>query len=165
MQYYLVFNSSGISVGNGVTPDNTLPPNAVICTEAQYQAWQSWSLASGNLAAATPPAPTLAQQAAAAIIAGLTITSTSAAALDGTYAVDASAQQHVMAEITSIMLNGTFADGSATVDWLDVEGASHTFTVAQFKTFATAISAYVAALTKCMLGQLAALPAATVTIP
>lgn len=153
-----------VANGSGYSPDGTLPPGAVECTQTQYEG--DYVLVAGAITPVASPtaAQLLAASAQAAIGAGLAITSEATPALDGTYAVDATAQQHVMAEITSIVLNGTFADGSATVDWLDAAGGSHTFTIAQFKTFAAAISAYVAALIKCMNGQLTALPATSATI-
>lgn len=115
--------------------------------------------------APAPPAPTLAQQAQSALNAGLTITSASTPALDGTYSVDAPAQQRIVAEVTAILLNGTFADGATTLEWLDMHGAPHSFpSTAEFKVFASAVSAYVANLTKCMLGQASTLPAATADI-
>ena len=30
--------------GNGMSPDSTLPPGAVECTQAQYEAAQSWTI-------------------------------------------------------------------------------------------------------------------------
>jgi hypothetical protein len=162
MEYFLTFVNG--TPGAGITPDGTIPAGAVQCTQEQYENCGQWTISNGAIVAYTAPAPSLAQQAQTALAAGLAVTSTATAALNGTYAVDATAQNHVMAEVTAIMLNGTFADGADTVAWLDISGASHTFTVAQFKTLASAISAYVANLTKCMLGQLAALPAATATI-
>lgn len=112
-----------------------------------------------------PPPPTLAQQAATSLAAGITITSTSTPALDGTYAATVTAQQQITAEITSILLNDTFADGTTTIEWLDTSGAAHAFTVAQFKTLATAIAAFVSGCVKAMNGQATTLPAAAMTIP
>ena len=112
-----------------------------------------------------PPAPTLAQQAVAAMSAGLAITSTATSSLDATYPCNANAQAQLSAEVISLMLNGTFADGTDTIDWVDITGTGHTMSIAQFKTVATAIGAYVSGLTKCINGQASALPAATATIP
>lgn len=126
-----------------------------------------WTYSSGTFTPPTPPAPpapTLAQQAAALIAAGLTITSTSTSSLDGTYATDPVSQQHISAEVTSILLNDTFTDGTSSIAWLDAAGASHTFTVAQFKTFATAVAAFVSACLKCVNGQSTTLPSASATI-
>ena len=62
------------------------------------------------------------------------------------------------------MLNGAFADGGSTVAWPDASGTVHTFSVAEFKAFASGIGAYVAALYKVLNGTLSALPSPTVTI-
>ena len=125
-----------------------------------------WTYANGGFAAPpAPPAPTLAQQAQVALGAGLAIVSATTPALDGTFAVDPTAQAHIIAEITAILLNGNFADGTSSVEWLDVAGGLHTFTVAQFKNFAAAVAAYVANAMKVLLGQSTSLPSATATIP
>ena len=124
-------------------------------------------VAAGALAAgAVIPALTLAQQAQAAFGAGLAITSTGTPALSATYPVDATTQAHISAEMIALLnSSGTaFADNSASVVWPDIEGLDHTFTIAEFKPFALAIGAYVAALFKVLNGTLAAMPAATATI-
>jgi hypothetical protein len=105
----------------------------------------------------------------AAIGAGLIIASTGTPALDGTYPIGPSDQLDIEAEIDSILVNGVFTNGQATRGWPDISGASHTFSVAQFKTLATAIAQYVDALTvaeqAAAFGQTATWPAATATIP
>ncbi|OYV98639.1 MAG: hypothetical protein B7Z68_00410 [Acidobacteria bacterium 21-70-11] len=150
------------ATGNGHSPDGTIPPGAIACTQAQYEG----GYIAVNGAAALPPAPTftLAQQATAALSAGLAITSTGTPALDATYPCDANTQAQLSAEVISLMLNSTFADGTTSIDWVDVNRTGHTMTAAQFKTVATAIGAYVSALTKCINGQSTTLPASSVTI-
>ena len=127
-----------------------------------------WAVSNGALVSYTPPPPappTLAQQAAALLAAGLTITSKATGALDAAYPATATAQAQINAEVTSILLNGTFADGTSTIGWLDVTGAPHAFTIAQFKTLATAIGAFVSGCVKCINGQVTTLPSASTTIP
>lgn len=169
MNYAIQVNSAGVITSSyaGVA---ALSPPWVTLTAAEYAAivpGASW--VGGDVvppaAVTLTAAQTLALQAQAALSNGLAVTSTATSTLNGTYAVDDTAQNHVMAEITSIMLDGTFADGTTSVAWIDTAGGSHTFTVAQFKTFASALSSYVANLTKCMLGQITTLPSATATIP
>lgn len=112
------------------------------------------------------PGAALAAEAGAAFAAGLAITSTGTPALNGTYAIDPATQAHIQAEVISILLNSTFADGSTTVVWPDMAGNTHTFgSIAEFKQFAAAVAAYVAALFKVGNGTLTTLPAATATIP
>ncbi len=145
--------------------------------DATYAAW----LAAGNratlidgeaslaavLAEQYPPGwpASLAEQAIARLATGLAVTSAGTPALSATYAVDAAAQAHIQAEVIAILLNGSFADGSASVAWPDTAGVIHDFAdVAAFKGFAAAVSAYVAALFKVINGTSTALPAATATI-
>jgi hypothetical protein len=112
------------------------------------------------------PALTLAQQAAAALAAGLAITSTATASLDATYPADPNTVSYVNSELNAILLNGTFADGATAIQWPDTTGALHTFTVAQFKTFAAALGTFVSGIRKCVIGAVgAALPSASDTIP
>ncbi len=113
------------------------------------------------------PAPTLAQQAAALLSGTVTVTSASTPSLNGTYTITAADQAHLDAEIVSILLNGTFADGTSTVEWPDTANppVNHAFTVAQFKTFASAIAAFVAACSKCINGVSTTLPSNQLSIP
>lgn len=115
-------------------------------------------------APAAPASPTLAQQAAALLAAGCAITSTSTPTLSGTYACDTLSQQHVQAEVTSILLNGTFADGTTSAVWLDAADAPHTFTIAEFKALATALAAFVSGCLKVVNGQSTTLPTQPSTI-
>jgi hypothetical protein len=113
-----------------------------------------------------PPPPTVAQQAAAAMSAGLAIASTSTPALNGTFDVSASAQDHMQAEMIALLNSGgtTFADGTTSVVWPDMAGVNHTFTAVQARALFLAAGAYVAALFKAMNGTLAALPPASAMI-
>ena len=164
-------------IQSGAVAELFTPPAGVSIAECFHRAvtWvdmtaqpavvPGWSYAGGGF---TPPAapavPTLAQLAWVAMAMGLTLTSTGTPALSGVYAVDTTAQV-INAEVTSILLNGTFADGTGSVSWPDTSGALHTFTVAQFKVFATAIGSYVAALFKVINGISTTLPSSSVTIP
>ena len=74
---------------------------------------------------------------------------------------------HINAEITSLLLNGTFADGATSVSWPDLlipYPAQHSWTVSQFKLFATAHAAYVSSLYKVINGTATSLPASSITI-
>jgi hypothetical protein len=109
----------------------------------------------------------LIQQATIALYGSLTVTSTATPALSGIYAIDSTATDHIQAEMIALFAsNGTaFADGTASVVWPDISGATHSFTITQFQAFAQAIGAYVAALYKVLNGTLVTLPTATATIP
>jgi hypothetical protein len=114
----------------------------------------------------TPVAPTLAQQANALLATSLAITSTATESLDATYPADPNTISYVNSELNAILLNDTFADGTNTIQWPDTTGALHTFTVAQFKTFAAALGAFVSGIRKCVIGATGAvLPPASATIP
>ena len=100
-----------------------------------------------------------------ALAAGLTITSTSTSSLNGTYLCDPTTTSQINAEVSAILLNGTFADGTTSIAWPDASGNFHTMTIAQFKNVATAIGSYVSALIKVIKGNPGAtLPSANVTI-
>lgn len=126
----------------------------------------SWAVASGALVTYVPPTPTptLAQQAQALLATGLEITSTGDGALDGTYPCGAAIQLQVNSEVTSILLNDTFTDGSTSLAWLDASGAPHEFSIAQFKTLATALAAFATGCIRCVTGQSTALPSSSATI-
>jgi hypothetical protein len=159
----LVFNGIVVQIEAATFPVHSdlawvpIPAGSTVAVGSKY--------VSGTfIALAAPPHPTLPQQAATLIAAGLTITSTSTPAIDATYPCDQTTQTQLSAEVISLMLNGTFADGSDTIEWMDVNRTGHTMTIAQFKTVATAIGAYVSGLTKCINGQASALPTSTVTV-
>lgn len=120
-----------------------------------------------NFAApAAAPAPTLAQQAAALLDSGgLTISSTSTPALDGTYSVAAIAVQRLLGVSHYATINGKFPGGAATYTWYDASGGEHVFTdIALFQEFFTALADYESALTFLSLGAPGVLPATSATI-
>lgn len=150
-----------------------LPPASDLfeVTAAEWAARLSnpsgWAVSNGALVAYTPavPPPTLAQQAAAALGAGLTITSTSTPALNGTYPADPATISYVNSEMVSLAKNGTFADGTTSVQWPDTSGALHTFSVTEFEAFAGAMGKFVALCRQCIIGASQSLPPSTATIP
>lgn len=98
-------------------------------------------------------------------VTSLVITSTSTPSLSGSYGIGSLETGGMQGEVNAIALNGTFADGSATVNWPDTKGASHAFTVAQFKELVTAVGLYRAQLLQHSAGILATAPSNTATIP
>jgi hypothetical protein len=150
----------------GAAPSGT----ATLAVTASEWAAQSeaFYILNGGLTAGTAPVPipTIAQQATTLLASGLTITSTATPALNATYAADPTTISYINSELSAIMLNATFADGTATVEWPDASGALHVMTVAQFKTFAAALGAFVAGGRKCVIGVTGAtLPSAIASIP
>lgn len=95
---------------------------------------------------------------------GIAITSTSTPALNGSYRTDGIFMLGLQAEINAVALDGTFADGTATLNWPDAKGAAHTFTVAQFKTLAMAIANFQAQCAQYAAGLIATAPSSSVTI-
>ncbi len=166
--WFVMPNATGTGFdGSGYTPDGTLPPGAIVCTQAQSENYVAYALSNGEIVGAAASV-LAAQQFGAQIIAllagSVSITSASAPSLNGSYTITAQDQQHISVELQSLMLNGTFADGSSSVAWLDTKGVAHTFDAAQFKAFATALGAFVAACIKCQIGTSTTLPSSTLTI-
>lgn len=95
----------------------------------------------------------------------LTISSTSAPALNGTYGLGPLESAGMQGEVNAIVLDNTFADGSAALNWPDTKGTGHSFTVAQFKSFATAIALYRAERVQYCAGVVTTAPSNAVTIP
>jgi hypothetical protein len=145
-------------------------------TDATYVAW----LAAGGRATAIDSeaslqdvlaqwfpagwAPTLAQQATTALGAGVALVSSGTPALNGPYAIDGESRSDMLAEMVSLLANSVFTDGATTLGYADAAGVMHTFDVAQFKAFATAVASYVGALKAIAATNTGTLAAATVTI-
>jgi hypothetical protein len=104
-----------------------------------------------TFAAPVAPVPTPAELAAAAyaaaIAAGVTITSAGNSALDGTYAITESSKGTITAEQVYIATTTKFTNGQTSRAWPDINGAYHTFpTTAEFTAFAEATAFYVDSL-------------------
>jgi hypothetical protein len=134
-------------------PNLPAAADLVIATQAQWdaQAEGNWFVNGGVLAQIAPaaPAPTVAQAAqaqfASLIAGGLTITSTATPAINGTYAVDAAAQDNFSATETYVLANGAFPLG-ATQPWPLLNGALVMIpSIAVFKEVASAAAQFVAA--------------------
>ena len=149
-----------------------LPPASDLFAVTPSQ-WDSrmigqWAVNNSALVTYTPPTPppTLAQQAAALIAGGITITSTGTPGLDGVYACDATAQSNLQAVQTYILTNGKFPGSSGTYPWLDTTGAAHVFpSVTEFEAFASRVADFVADCTLIMLTNSGTLPVASANIP
>ncbi len=137
---------------------------AVPSTVSPEQGW----LYDGSVFAAppAPPEPTLAEQAAAALRAGIAIVSTGTPALSGTYACDGQHQGRLDRISTYIVRNGKFPAGLAEMPWPDVAGEVHSFpTIAAFEAFASAVADYVTELDAVIMGVSNTLPPAAADIP
>ena len=118
--------------------------------------------------APVPPALTLAQQTAAAIAAGLTITLTGTLTLGPTvFPTDSATTAKIGAIATTLLATGAFPGGATSYPMKDAAGVWHTFTVAQYTKVAGALAAYVAALDLIVDGNpfdATALPTASITL-
>lgn len=113
----------------------------------------------------SPPSPTLAQQAQAALSTGLAITSTGTPALNGVYAVDATTQARITSTMLYVQVNSAFPGPASTMAWPLMNGSTVTFpSTAAFQAFASAVANYVAALDEIARANTGALPVATATI-
>lgn len=130
--------------------------------------WKATETA-GAWALTAPPAPvlTLAQQAAAAIAAGVTITSTATPAISGVYACDVTTQGHLNSTYNLIQRAGgtTFPAGLAALPWPTASGVVSFTRPSDFLNVATAIGDYVLAVTLVQITGAGTLPSASITIP
>lgn len=142
-------------------------PMTQTCTEGsptlKNGIWtQTW------LVSSLPTNQVVANQAGAALAAGLTITCTSTPALSGTYACDDATTTKLAKIELAIERNGVFPGSNGTqFAWPDSSGSFHVFpSVTLFTAFSTALANYVADVDLFAAGAPgAALPASTVTIP
>lgn len=113
----------------------------------------------------TAPTPTLAQQAYAALYAGLTISLTGSITLAATlFPVDPAAYGKIALVATEINATGAFPCADTSWPMKDSAGNWHTLTVAQYKAIGSAIAAYAAPLNRIIDGDptVTALPSSTV---
>jgi hypothetical protein len=152
----------------------TMPPDAIAITDTVYNemissqaSGNSWvSDQNGNPLIVTRPVVTLtlAQITLQQMMIGLNFVSTSTPALNGLYPTDDLTQTHLQAEVVSILLNSTFADGTNSIIWLDTSNNPHTFNVDQFKLLASAIGTFVSLSIKTANGLYNTLPSNTITV-
>ena len=116
-----------------------------------------------------PPAPTLAQQAAAALGAGLTITSTGTPAINGTYAIASGipfGREDIGTEAQFVSTFSEFTNGAQTLEWPLLNGTFVTFpSTASFMNFAKAAAQYYAAVKAVVAAGQGSFPSNQVTIP
>lgn len=138
-----------------VTATLPRPEQNWIATETGVQ----WTFAAPSV-----PAPTPAQLASEALMAGLTITSTGTPSLNGTYACDALSQSDIIAIETSLNAGKGFPGASTTFNYPDASGVMHSFTATSFTDFAAAVRDFVYGCKSVISGASTALPASTATI-
>lgn len=100
-----------------------------------------------SFAAPVVPAPTLAQQAGAALYAGMTLTLSGSLTLAATvFPCDPLTQAKIAGVATTINTTGGFPGGVSTYPMKDMAGAWHVFTLSQYKAVAGTIAAYASQL-------------------
>jgi len=109
------------------------------------------------------------QQYNTVIANGLTVTSSSAPALNGVYGVASDDQANIISEAQFISIYQQFTNGLTSFAWADIKGAMHTFpSTALFMAFAKASAMYVSGCKQTLAalqnGQVASFPASTVNI-
>lgn len=112
------------------------------------------------------PAQELASTVAAAMAAGLSITSAGTLAIDGTYPLDDATQHKITAIALFTQINGDFPGGASVYPMPDTAGVMHILpSVAVFDEWSTAIANHVAAIDLYGAGVPGAeLPSASVAI-
>lgn len=105
---------------------------------------------------------------AAALAAGLAVTSTATPALNGTYAIDAESQRFISGTAASLAARNRLPGGQSTFGYGDMTGAPHNFAAQDFLNFADAVEDYVYALyataRSLIAGQAANWPSPNATI-
>lgn len=141
---------------------------AVDITNVAPQPQSGWtasdSTGSWIFAPFVAPTPTVAQQAQAALSAGLSVVSTGTPALNGTYATDQLSQMDIIAIETSLNAGKGFPGGVTTFNYADTLGAFHAFTQSNFTDFAAAVRDYVYALKSVIAGSSSTPPNESSTI-
>jgi hypothetical protein len=96
---------------------------------------------------------------------GCAIASNLTPALNGVYSMDPAAQQLITYEAGYIQVANKFTNGQATRNWTDAVGGLHTFTTAQFITFAEAMAQQVDIIRTALQANPVTVPGNGQTIP
>jgi hypothetical protein len=151
-----------------------LPDRAdlLILSDAQWDARlddpSGWCVAEGGVLTRrvppAPPAPTLAQQAQAAMYGTVTVTSEGVPEVAGTYAIDAQAQTQIAAIASGIAAGLGLPGGGESFNWPDTANAPHQWTADAWMQFAQGVLNYVYTCAQVAQGHGTALPSATIEI-
>ena len=136
--YFLLAQGRG-----GYSPDGTLPAGAIECTQAQAEDPSAWLVKDSAIAQAPAPVLTLAQQAAAASVAGLSIALSGTMTLAATLFPTDTKTQKAVESMNAMARAGVLPLGSTSYPMIDVNEKWHHFTAAQYQAVAGAIAAYV----------------------
>lgn len=151
-------------------PANPAGTAVLAVTPSEWAAQTSaWYVLAGVLTAGAAPAPalTLAQQAQAAMAAGLTVTLSGTLTLAATvFPTDPTTQTKIDGVMTTVNTTGAFAGGATTFPMRDAANVWHPFTVAQYKAVALAIDEFATTLDLIIDGNpsVTALPATSIAL-
>ena len=128
----------------------------------------TWGVTAGVFVDITPAPPTpateLQLEAAAALLAGVVLTSIGTGSLNGVYDVSVPAQANINGVVAGIGAGIGLPGGGGTFNWHDTSGAPHAFSEVNFKNFAAAVSGYTYTLNQIIGGAILALPDFNITI-
>ncbi|CAN7312880.1 hypothetical protein LJR029_005482 [Caballeronia sp. LjRoot29] len=158
-------DGSEIPIEDRFTPD-IVASLVDVTSEIPSPGQKAVEISSGvwSFSAPAVPVQSISSLANLAMSIGLTISSASTPALNGTYAIDAISQMDIIAVETSLNAGKGFPGGASTFNYADISGAFRPFTAANFTDFAAAVRDYVYALKAVIAGASTTLPAATSTI-
>jgi hypothetical protein len=130
------------------------PSIMVLLTDVQWSgrgASDYWAIASDGITLEpyTLPAPslTIEQQAATAVVSGLTITLGGALSFAATlFPTDTTTQVKITSVVTTIVVTNAFPNGAQTYPMIDSSSTWHVFNIGQYMAIASAIANYVSAL-------------------
>ncbi len=182
MAYFAQYDPSAITpakiIGWYNTGAHSYPnlPSASNLLEISEAEWRThyanpdgWAVSAGKLVPYTPPAPvlTLAQQAANAAVAGLTVALSGTMTLAATLFPTDTKTQKAIESMNAIARAGVLPLGSTTYPMIDASEKWHHFTASQYQAVAGAIAAYVSACDLIAAGNplgVTELPAASVSL-
>ncbi len=147
--YFVMADASGKILRGGHSPDGTLPPTGqvILCSKEISQNYMGYTVVKGELV--SPPAEYVRAQEAkkaadVALLAGLTVNSTTQPLINGTYSLSQSARNNINSIENYIQKHGKFPGTAEVLVYPDSIGVMHSFYEVQtFIDFSTAILNYV----------------------
>jgi hypothetical protein len=156
-----------VSVFSGPQPSSIPNQGTVTASDARWATFYA-ALPASAQANLTPPTtplgPTLSQQANKQLGTGVDVTFVTSTALSATYATTIKAQVKIMAEVSWLLKNSAFINGTTTLVLVDATGTQRQFNVTQFEAFQAAYAPYISAVDLVADSNQGTLPQPTLTI-
>ena len=179
MIWYAILSASSVVVQHGHIASDATSTQAILAAIGAVEITQAQAteikaapygatLINGVVTPLPAPTPTVAQAAQALLAGGLTITSTSAPAINGTYGCADADQARFSRTFNLIQKAGgsSFPNGLASLVWPLRKAPPVTFSsVSTFLAVEEAVGNFVLACDQCELTNGGTLPASSVTIP